>query len=296
VLARAGEAAFTAGLGDLAGPLEEARAEAERCIEIVRAAEEDTVEAWSAGQLELVERLREILELARKATRVEPPTLANLPEDLRARFFTRKGQPIGFLYPTGSVFDPDDLERYHAASMKVSSETFGFPFMFHKMSRRITTGFYRAVAAGSIFVMLILLVDFRKVRPALLAAAPLAVGIVWTLGLMPLLGLSFNFANLVAVPLIVGVGIDNGVHMIQRVNLEGSEGMNVVLRHTGRAILISSMTTMIGFGSLALASHRGIASLGLLLLIGVGSCLVASTVILPNLLVVLGVCPAEDRR
>jgi predicted RND superfamily exporter protein len=105
---------------------------------------------------------------------------------------------------------------------------------------------------------------------------------------MRLAGLSFNFANLVAIPLILGVGIDNGVHVMHRVRLEGREGMSVVLRHTGRAILIASLTTMIGFGSLALASHRGLASLGVVLLLGVGSCLVASMLVLPNLLVVLG--------
>jgi predicted RND superfamily exporter protein len=69
---------------------------------------------------------------------------------------------------------------------------------------------------------------------------------------------------------------------------EGRSGMRILLRHTGRAILIASLTTMIGFGSLALASHRGLASLGLVLLLGVGACLITSIVILPNLLVVLG--------
>ncbi len=64
--------------------------------------------------------------------------------------------------------------------------------------------------------------------------------------------------------------------------------MGVVLRHTGRAILIASLTTMIGFGSLALASHRGLASLGVVLLLGVGSCLLTSTIVLPNLLVAVG--------
>ena len=64
--------------------------------------------------------------------------------------------------------------------------------------------------------------------------------------------------------------------------------MNVVLRHTGRAILIASLTTMIGFGSLALASHRGLSSLGVVLLLGVGSCLITSTLVLPNLLVLFG--------
>jgi predicted RND superfamily exporter protein len=111
---------------------------------------------------------------------------------------------------------------------------------------------------------------------------------IWMMGLMKLLGISFNFANLVAVPLIIGVGIDNGVHVIHRVRLEGVDGMSVVLRHTARAILIASLTTMIGFGSLALASHRGLASLGMVLILGVGSCLVTSVIVLPNMLVALG--------
>ncbi len=91
-----------------------------------------------------------------------------------------------------------------------------------------------------------------------------------------------------AVPLIIGVGIDNGVHVVHRLLYEGQEGMSVVLRHTGRAILIASLTTMIGFGSLALASHRGMSSLGVVLLLGVGSCLLTSLVVLPNLLVATG--------
>jgi predicted RND superfamily exporter protein len=165
--------------------------------------------------------------------------------------------------------------------------------MFHKSSHRITEGFYRAVTAGAVFVFLILLIDFRNLRHAVLASIPLALGLVWALGAARLLGFSFNFANLVAVPLVVGVGIDNGVHVIHRVRLEGAKGMDVVLRHTGRAILISSLTTMIGFGSLCLASHRGLASLGLFLLLGVGSCLVSSTIFLPNLLVVAGICPGQ---
>ena len=91
-----------------------------------------------------------------------------------------------------------------------------------------------------------------------------------------------------AVPLIIGVGIDNGVHIIHRWKLEGDLGMHVILRRTVRAILIASLTTMVGFGSLALASHRGMAGLGLLLLLGVGACLVTSTLVLPNLLLALG--------
>jgi hopanoid biosynthesis associated RND transporter like protein HpnN len=295
VLARSADAAFAAGLGDIAGPLEEARAEAERCAEVVAAAPAGAVSEWNDGQQALMRWRDEILAFLGEATRAEPPSPDNLPEELRERFFTRTGKPLAFLFPSGSVFDPDELERYVGASLRVSDDALGFPFMFLKMSNRITTGFYRAVILGAVLVFVILLIDLRNLRHAVLAAAPLAIGVIWALGAMRLLGLSFNFANLVAMPLIVGVGIDNGVHVVHRVRLEGSAGMDVVLRHTGRAILISSLTTMIGFGSLSLASHRGLESLGVLLLLGVASCLVASIVVLPNLLVVLGQVRARRR-
>jgi predicted RND superfamily exporter protein len=75
---------------------------------------------------------------------------------------------------------------------------------------------------------------------------------------------------------------------MHRFRLEGSQGMAVVMGHTARAVLIASLTTMIGFGSLALASHRGLASLGLVLLLGVGACLVTSAIVLPNVMLALG--------
>ncbi len=284
----AAEAAFTAGVAELAGPLERAREAAEGCAEVVRSADEEATEAWATGGRALGDWGRRNVDRLRAASGSVPPTAESLPPELRRRFFTSAGRPLGLLYPAGSVFDPDELSEYVAASLRVSSDAIGFPFMFHKMSRRITAGFYRAVVAGAILVLVILMIDLRSPRHALYAMFPLAIGLIWTLGLMRWLGFSFNFANLVAVPLIIGVGIDNGVHVVHRVRLEGRKGMRIVLRHTGRAILIASLTTMIGFGSLVLASHRGLASLGTMLLLGVGSCLLASTIVLPNLLVVLG--------
>jgi predicted RND superfamily exporter protein len=289
VLAEASEAAFGAGLGGLSGPLESARAEAEAAARSADQATAGAVAAWGAAQTRLLEWAQGALSDLRRSARQEPPSPENLPPEVRERFMTRSGRFLGFLQPAGSVFDPEFLDSYVAASRRVDRLSTGFPIVFHRMSARITDGFYRAVAGGAILVTLVLLIDTRSLRDTLLAILPLSMGVVWMLGGMRLLGLSYNFANLVAVPLIIGVGIDNGVHVIHRVKLEGDRGLRVVMRHTARAIIIASMTTMIGFGSLALASHRGLASLGLVLLLGVGACLVTSTVVLPNLLLVLGI-------
>jgi len=292
-LADATDAAFSVGLADLVGPLEEARAEAESSAQFVDQADAASVEAWNVAQQSLLRRGVETLEWLRDSAATEAPSATNLPAGLAERFRTTSGRLIGLVHPAGSVFERERLDEFVAASRRIDAEATGFPQVFHKMSQRIRSGFQLAVLVGALLVVAILIVDYRNVFDAALALFPLAVGIVWMMGGMTLLNVHFNFANLVAVPLIIGVGIDNGVHMIHRVRLEGAAGISVVLRHTSRAIVIASLTTMIGFGSLAAASHRGMASLGFVLLLGVGSCLITSTIVLPNLLVLIGRAPSN---
>jgi uncharacterized protein len=119
---------------------------------------------------------------------------------------------------------------------------------------------------------------------------PLLVGSVWTLGMMVLFGVQFNMANLLFLPLIIGIGIDNGVHIVHSFLATGKyEGESVPLaKSTAKAITLAALTTIVGFGSLMISSHRGIYSLGLLVALGVGSVLIASLTTLPSLLAILG--------
>ena len=216
------------------------------------------------------------------------PTPQSLPENLTSRFVTSAGRYVAYLYPAGDIYDTDFLPRFNRASAAVSDTAIGFPVLFEDHSGLITAGFGSALALGAVLVTLLLVVDLRSFTDTLLALVPVGLGILWMLALMILLGMNFNFANLVAVPIVLGVGIDAGVHLVHRYRLEGQAGMITTLAHTGRAILVASLTTMVGFGSLTLASHRGMASLGALLFLGVGGCLVAAIVVLPNLMLSLG--------
>jgi hypothetical protein len=276
-------------MAELVGSLDRARSVAEESVKLVERASPAQQAAWDDGQRRLLEQLRVGLARLQRMAAMPPPTPETIPSELRTHFFTRSGKPLAFLFPAGDVFEPSELPLYVAASRRVWPEVTGFPVVFEKMSRDILDGFRVAVIVGAVVVILVLLVDFRSARDTALALVPLILGVIWMMGGMRLLGFEFNFANLVAVPLIIGVGIDNGVHVIQRIRLEGRDGMTPVLRHTGRAILIASLTTMVGFGSLVFASHLGMRSLGAALLLGVGACLVTSTIVLPNLLVALGV-------
>jgi hypothetical protein len=133
-------------------------------------------------------------------------------------------------------------------------------------------------------ILIYVLAMFRRPLTALLILLPVAVGSLWTVGIMDLLSIRFNLANLVILPLILGIGVVNGIHIIHRYREAPDKGASVLSLSTGQAVVLSSLTTMIGFGAMMVADHQGIFSLGMVLTLGVFSCLTASVTTLPALL------------
>lgn len=123
------------------------------------------------------------------------------------------------------------------------------------------------------------LLDPRNLRDMLLTLLPPLGGGLLMFSLFALFGIDLNPANLIVLPLVLGIGVDDGVHVIHDYRLQS--GRYRTSSSTMNAIVLTSLTTMIGFGSLLLASHRGLASVGLVMVIGVGSCLFVSLVMLP---------------
>jgi predicted RND superfamily exporter protein len=111
---------------------------------------------------------------------------------------------------------------------------------------------------------------------------PLAGGLFWLLELLPYLGLSFNLANFFSLPILIGIGVDGGVHVMHRFRETAST--DDVLRTTGSAVTLSFVTTILGFGALSFAQHRGVASLGYLTVLGSSTICLANTLLLPALL------------
>lgn len=138
----------------------------------------------------------------------------------------------------------------------------------------------RAVALAFAVVLLILMLDLRSVRRVLLAAVPLLLGTVWMVGAMGWLGLKLNMFNIVVLPTILGIGVDNAVHMVHRHVEEGRGSAGLVLRTTGLAAAVASLTTAAGFAGMLVADNRGLASIGSLALLGIAACLVTSVPVL----------------
>ncbi len=146
-----------------------------------------------------------------------------------------------------------------------------------------------ATAATGIF-------DFANVRNTFLTLAPPLCGMVLMFGILGLSGIDLNPANLIVLPLILGIGVDDGVHVIHDFRMQ--TGPYRTSPSTINAIMLTSLTSMIGFGSMLIAAHRGLASLGLVLVIGVGSCLFVSLVTLPAILTLISrtQSPARDSQ
>jgi uncharacterized membrane protein YdfJ with MMPL/SSD domain len=155
--------------------------------------------------------------------------------------------------------------------------------------RGIKAAYEQAGLYAFLGIVFLVLLAFRAVRPALLALTPLAAGSLWTLGLMGLLGLKFNVANLIVLPLIMAPAVEGGIMIVSRYREESSKARRLVPlpQSTGRAVVFSSLSTIVGFGSLMISRHWGIFSVGLLLTVGVASVLLASVTVLPSLLAIL---------
>jgi predicted RND superfamily exporter protein len=135
--------------------------------------------------------------------------------------------------------------------------------------------------------VLIFWADFRRLRYTLLAFTPLAMGVIICLGIMGLFGLALNPANIIAFPLILGVGAVYGVHVVHDYQARKGAGPYTLSYIIGRAILVMALTNMISFGTLMISAHRGLSGLGFTLMLGVACCMLSALVFLPSVLKVL---------
>jgi uncharacterized protein len=211
-------------------------------------------------------------------------TVEKLPEVVRNNFIGDDGKYLVYAYPNDYLWTQEMLEKNRADLRAVSPDSTSIGLAFMALLDKIKADFKTSIWVALGIVFLLVLLDFRKPVTAMMALVPLVMGAVWMVGSMVLLGMSFNLVNVAVVPLIIGIGIDNGVHILHRYRSENKDKIKMAVEHTGRAIFLSSITTMAGFGSLGLASYIAVATLGWVLVIGVIYCLFTSVVVLPILL------------
>ncbi len=210
--------------------------------------------------------------------------LEEIPPKLRERYISKKGKYVIHIYPSVDIWDLDERRKYLNDLRSVDPNVTGTAVHMFESTRLMTEGYVKGGLYAMTAIIFYVFFMFRNVRTVFFVLLPVLAGSIWTVGVMELIGLKLNMANLVILPLILGVGVVNGIHITHRYREEEDKHASVLGKSTGQAVVLSSFTTMIGFGSLMVADHSGVFSLGLVLTIGVFNCLIASITFLPALL------------
>jgi predicted RND superfamily exporter protein len=235
-------------------------------------------------------------EMKRIYTRManpEPITLESLPQTIRDRYQSTDGtQFLVTAYPSGDVWETEFQDRIFAEVATVSDRVTGMPPLFVATIERGAEEGANATLYALIAITVLLLADFwwlsgGRAGPGIVSSAlalvPLVIGTIWTVGCMTLLDIDINVANIIAIPLILGIGIDNGVHVIHRYRLEGEGQIETVLNTVGRSIMLTSLTTIAAFGTFAFGLYRGLATMGVILGLGIAICFFLAAFLLPAL-------------
>ncbi|MBN2415971.1 MMPL family transporter [bacterium] len=211
-----------------------------------------------------------------------PLVLADLPVSILDRYSNEdRSRFLITVFPSGSIWqDASFLHRFADDLERVSPRATGMPPVFRALIEVIGKDGQRAMMLTLGIVFLLLLADFRNIRHAIMAIIPLAAGVVWMVGLMKLTGQQFTVLNVMGLPMILGIGIDDGVHVVHRWVSEGKADIFRVFASTGKAILLTTLTTMLAFGSLIFSIWRGFGQLGAALFVGVGACFLTTVLFL----------------
>jgi hopanoid biosynthesis associated RND transporter like protein HpnN len=215
----------------------------------------------------------------RLALQAKAVTLENLPADLRSEYLAADGRARVEVYPKESLDDPAALARFVAAVRTVAPDAAGDPVMLLGASDAVIDAFRQASLTALVLTVILLWFQLRNVADVALVLAPLALASLLTCAVSALIGPSLNFANIIVLPLLLGLGVATGIYLVTRAREEG--GGSFMQTITPRAVLFSALTTLASFGSLAVSGHRGTASMGILLTIALLLTLACMLIVLP---------------
>jgi hypothetical protein len=241
------------------------------------------------GRLEasLVQTLPANLQLLSASLEAEAVRRESLPAELQARWISPSGLNRVEVFPRTDLEDEGSMRAFVASVLRSAPDATGSPLMILESGDAVVGAFREAFLYALIATALILVALLRPRLDAVWVLGMLLLAGVLTGASTQLASIPFNFANVIALPLLLGIGVDSGVHMVQRAreHRDGGDGGDNPLRSsTARAVVLSSLTTLVSFVNLAGSAHRGTASMGLLLTLGIGWTLLCALWVLPAFL------------
>lgn len=207
--------------------------------------------------------------------------LNDIPENIRNQWQSTKGIYKILIVPKYDLNDPDNLEQFVQEVQKVDPGATGYPVIDSASGKAVAEAFIQAFISALLAIFFILLFILKSFRNTLLVLCPLLLATLLTGSVNVLLHNPFNFANSIAIPLLMGMGVDSGIHIMHRLHTCDGDNEKILQTSTARGVFFSSLTTLFSFTSLAFIPHAGIASMGLLLSIGISFTLLCTLIVLP---------------
>ncbi|MBW1991125.1 MAG: MMPL family transporter [Deltaproteobacteria bacterium] len=212
------------------------------------------------------------------------PGIQDLPAQVRERFISPRGRYLIRVFPSIDIWETEPLGRFVNDLRSVDPNVVGDPVLLYHFNFAFKNACLWAAGMALLAIVALLWLLLRSLKLTFLALMPLWVGTALTVILMWIFGLSFNQANVLFLPLILGEGIEYGIIILVRWQLEESARAITLPASTAKGIALASLTTAFGFGSMMISGHRGTFSLGLLSTVGSLSCLLAALSVLPAFL------------
>jgi predicted RND superfamily exporter protein len=211
----------------------------------------------------------------------EEVSLNDLPSDFKDRWLSKDGNYRIQIFPKKDLNNLDDLEKFIADVQSVAPETTDLPIIYWESMKEVVHSFQKAITIALVIIALLLYGIRRNITDTLLVMTPLILAGLFTMASTVLTNTPINYANIIALPLLLGLGVDNGIHMVEKLHHSLSEDQNIYQSSTARAMFYGALTTASSFGGLAFSAHQGIASMGLIITMGIFWIMVCTFVILP---------------
>ena len=236
-------------------------------------------------QRALFDDLRETFQALQNQDNSAPLRVADLPPALQHRFVGVTGKYLLMVYPKDDVWQRENQKKLIRDLQTIDPSVTGTPVQLYHYTDLLKNSYIQAAKYSLVAIAILVFLHFRSPLCVILALIPVGIGTLWLGGLMGWRGVPFNPANIMTLPLVIGIGVTNGIHILNRFAEEQTP--SILARSTGKAVLVSGLTAIAGFGSLILAQHRGIRSLGYVMSTGIATCMIAGLTFLPALLSLL---------
>jgi hopanoid biosynthesis associated RND transporter like protein HpnN len=241
-------------------------------------------------QEELFDELQKDLTLMKNGIPKHPITLEDLPPVVRNEFVGKSGKILIEVFPSQNIWERPALERFVTQLQQIDPNVTGPPVLIYYTTEEMLKSYETAATVAIIVIVFVTFLEFRNLYLTLLTLTPLVLGLLWLMGIMVLFHQPFNPANMITLPVILGIGVAFGVYVVNRFREEKEP--TIFSNSTGKSVLLSALTSTAGFASLLFVSHEGLKSLGFTMTAGLLIITFQALVILPSLIKVTHRAPS----